>query len=430
MMASAIFQVQADEFLSKALSWSQGFDQLCLFESNGFQSPYAQVERMLAVGAQVVFTPKAGASTFEQLAHFKSRYPDSWIPGFLSYDLKNELEELQTQHPNRIGFPDAYFFVPRILIQFEKNQVNISSEIEDPAAVYQQIISHHPLSPSYTFKGQVKARMSQAEYFKAFYGIKNHIQLGDIYEANLCQEFYDDEAFIDHPEALFLRLNSLSPTPFACLFKIEDAYILSASPERFLAKRGSTLISQPIKGTSARGKDEQEDARLKEQLLNNPKEIAENVMIVDLVRNDMTRSAVPGTVRVTEKLGLYTFKHVHQLISTISCEKDPALSDCRVIQNTFPAGSMTGAPKISAMQLCDQYENSRRGVYSGAIGYFAPTGDFDFNVVIRTILYNRSKQYLSFHTGGAITMDAEAEKEYAECMTKASAILSALGQSL
>src|SRR5690606_34507667 len=184
-------------------------------------------------------------------------------------------------------------------------------------------------------------------------------------------------------------------------------YILSASPERFLAKRGNTLISQPIKGTAPRGKNEAEDLSLKRNLVNNPKEIAENVMIVDLVRNDLTRSAIPGTVQVTEKLGLYSFKHVHQLISTISCKKNPELTDTQVLENTFPAGSMTGAPKISAMQLCDLYETARRGVYSGAIGYFAPEGDFDFNVVIRTILYQAENQYLSFHTGGAITIDAE-----------------------
>jgi len=423
-MAEAIFEVHSELFLSKALQWSKGFEHVCLFQSNGFSNQYSQVDCLMAIDAAEVFTSKAGLPTFERLEQFKSRFPDQWIPGFLSYDLKNELEDLQTQFPNRAGFPDAYFFVPKIILQFKSNSLHIQAD--DPAAVYQAILNTEYLNPVFQFSGDIKSRMTREDYFHAFDQIKGHIQRGDIYEANLCQEFYDDDAKIENPEALFNKLNEVSPTPFACFFKVKQSYILSASPERFLAKRGNTLISQPIKGTSARGKDETEDEILKKNLANNPKEIAENVMIVDLVRNDLTRSAVPGTVKVKEKLGLYTFKHVHQLISTISCEKNPKLSDCEVIENTFPAGSMTGAPKISAMQLCDQYENSRRGVYSGAIGYFSPHGNFDFNVVIRTLIYNAETNYLSFHTGGAITMDAEAESEYAECLTKGTAIRSAL----
>ncbi len=427
-MVEAIFEVNTDLFLSKALQWSKGFDQVCLFQSNGFNDQYSQVDCLLAVAAKEVFTSTAGQSTFERLEQFKSRFPDTWIPGFLSYDLKNELEDLHTQFPNRTGFPDAYFFVPQYILRFHSDSVQILADFPDE--IYQAIQREKTLDPSYHVSGQVKSRMSKDDYFQAFQHILEHIKRGDIYEANLCQEFYAESAYIDHPESLFQKLNELSPTPFACFFRVDQSYILSASPERFLAKRGNTLISQPIKGTAPRGKNEAEDLSLKRNLVNNPKEIAENVMIVDLVRNDLTRSAIPGTVQVTEKLGLYSFKHVHQLISTISCEKNPELTDTQVLENTFPAGSMTGAPKISAMQLCDLYETARRGVYSGAIGYFAPEGDFDFNVVIRTILYQAENQYLSFHTGGAITIDAEAEKEYAECLTKASAILSALGQSL
>src|SRR5690606_31356533 len=245
------------------------------------------------------------------------------IPGFLSYDLKNEVEDLQTNHPNPLGFPDAYFFIPQILIEFDKDSINITAE--DPQKTFEEISMFPSLDLHYQFKGKIQPRMNRTAYFDAFNNIQRHIYQGDIYEANLCQEFYDEQAEIDNPEALYLRLNSLSPTPFSSFIKVRDKYVISASPERFLAKRGKTLVSQPIKGTAARGKDPQEDEELRNNLANNPKEIAENVMIVDLVRNDLTRSAIPGTVEVTEKLGIYTFEHVHQMISTVSCQMDEKL---------------------------------------------------------------------------------------------------------
>lgn len=426
-MAKAIFETDSSRFLLQALTWSKGFDTVCLFQSNGFHNQYSKIGNILAIGAKSEFSAVEG-SVFAGLEEFKSRYPQTMIPGFLSYDLKNEIEELETRHPNPLGFPDAYFFVPEIIIEFNPNFISIESDV--PEQVFESILGAEPLDEQYSFEGKIKPRMDQKMYFDAFQKIQDHIHQGDIYEANLCQEFYDDQAFLDHPEALYLRLNSLSPTPFSSFIKVKDKFIISASPERFLAKRGDTLISQPIKGTAARGLDEKEDRELRENLANNPKEIAENVMIVDLVRNDLTRSAIPGTVEVTEKLGIYSFEHVHQMISTVSCKMDMSLNNTEVIRNTFPAGSMTGAPKISAMKLCDRYENSRRGVYSGAIGYFSADGDFDFNVVIRTILYNSTNNYLSFHTGSAITVDANAAYEFAECYTKASAILKALEQKL
>ncbi|WP_433896852.1 anthranilate synthase component I family protein [Sphingobacterium mizutaii] len=426
-MAKAIFETDSSAFLLQALQWSKGFDTVCLFQSNGFQNQYSKIGNLLAIGAKETFSANVG-SVFTDLEKFKSRYPNTLIPGFLSYDLKNEIEDLQTNHPNPLGFPDAYFFIPQVLIEFQSGSITITSE--DPQRIFEEISSSQNLDLDYQFKGKIQARMNQETYFDAFNNIQKHIYQGDIYEANLCQEFYAEGTEIDNPEALYLRLNSLSPTPFSSFLKIKDRYIISASPERFLAKRGKTLVSQPIKGTAARGKDPQEDEELRNNLANNPKEIAENVMIVDLVRNDLTRSAIPGTVEVTEKLGIYTFEHVHQMISTVSCQMDEKLSDTQVIRNTFPAGSMTGAPKISAMKLCDRYETSRRGVYSGAIGYFSPDGDFDFNVVIRTILFNKTQKYLSFHTGSAITVDANAAFEFAECYTKASAILKALEQKL
>lgn len=241
--------------------------------------------------------------------------------------------------------------------------------------------------------------------------------------------FFSENAVID-PLSVFVELNKLSPNPFSAFFKLRDKYILCATPERFLAKRGNKLISQPIKGTAKRGVTAAEDEELMTRLQNHPKELQENVMIVDLVRNDLTLSARPGTVKTEELYGIYSFAHVHQMISTVVCEIADGISDAEIIKNTFPMGSMTGAPKISAMRLMEKYESSRRGVYSGAIGYFSPDGDFDFNVVIRTVLYNQARQYLSFHAGSAITYHADAEKEYEECLLKAQAILEVLNQPI
>ncbi len=427
-MAIATFDIDKLTFEAKALQWSQQFEDVCFFQSNGYKDEYSTIESLLAVNAQDVFK-SGGQDTFESLQYFKSKYPQKWMLGFFSYDLKNEIEDLNTNHPDHLEFPYAYFFIPKTVIKFFDKTVII--EDENPQKIYDTIISITlEVTNTKAYNSLViRKKISKKEYFHAFDKLRQHIIRGDIYEVNLCQEFYCEDAVID-PLIVFKKLNEISPTPFATFLKLKDKYILSASPERFLAKRGNTLISQPIKGTAPRGKSPQQDVDQITLLRNNPKEIAENVMIVDLVRNDMTRTALPGTVVADRKLEVHTFKQVHQLISTITCEKNPEISDIDAIRYIFPPGSMTGAPKISAMHLCDQIEASRRGVYAGTIGYFAPDGDFDFNVVIRTMLYNESKSYLSFHTGGAITIDAIAEDEYNECLLKASAIVKTLEGTL
>ncbi|MFZ4862832.1 anthranilate synthase component I family protein [Sphingobacterium sp. Mn56C] len=431
-MAKAIFEVEKEVFETRALLWAQQFEQVCFLQSNGYSDAYSALESILAVDARDTFTAMAGHA-FMDLEDFKARYPKQWVLGFFGYDLKNEIERLHTSFDNPLDFPDAYFFVPKIVFKFYGDRVEIDAP--SPMEIYHQVMvmdntcalpEQHcsPFSPIV-----LRKRMSKVAYFEAFAKMQHHIKRGDIYEVNLCQEFYAEKANID-PLATYRKLNLLSPTPFSTFFKLGDKYILSASPERFLAKRDQTLISQPIKGTAPRGKTIEEDERMKHTLQTNPKEIAENVMIVDLVRNDMTLSAQPGTVAAERKLEVHSFKQVHQLISTITCTQKNGLSPIAAIKNIFPPGSMTGAPKIRAMELCDNVELSRRGVYAGAVGYFAPNEDFDFNVVIRTLLYNKTRQYLSFHTGGALTFDAVAEDEYNECILKASAITSVLGASL
>lgn len=428
-MAKAIFEIDSIAFEAKALHWAQQFGQVCYFQSNGYIDGYSSVESLLAVDALDSISSN-DISTFDGLENFRAKHPQQWMLGFFGYDLKNELEELETAHPDHLDFPDAYFFIPKITLKFSSQHLEI--EAANPGLVFQDIQDFSNPTAASKAKEEaiaVKKRMSKSQYFDAFEKMMHHIKRGDIYEVNLCQEFYAEDISID-PLATYATLNRISPTPFSTFFKLNDKFILSASPERFLAKRGQTLISQPIKGTAPRGKNAAEDEKIKTELRNDPKEIAENVMIVDLVRNDMTRSVEPATVDAQRKLEVHTFKQVHQLISTVTGQQRKDISDIAALRNLFPPGSMTGAPKISAMRLCDQYENSKRGVYSGTVGYFSPDGDFDFNVIIRTILYNQTKGYLSFHTGGALTYNARVEDEYQECLLKASAIIAALDSDL
>lgn len=413
-----------DTLRSKALHWANTFGTACYFDSNGYSDPYSAFDVLIAAGAnrEVTYT---GSGSFDRIGDFLSEN-QAFIPGYFAYDLKNEIEVLGSHNPDHLDFPDIHFFLPEHTILIKGKEVQIYSD--KPDTIWKELngfvipIRVHP-----DFRPEIQSRFSRAEYIKSVKELQGHIQRGDIYEINFCQEFYAENAGID-PLEVFIRLNDLSPSPFANYFKIKDHYIISATPERFLSRRGNKLISQPIKGTSSRNRDAGRDQQLKEDLLMDEKERAENVMIVDLVRNDLTKSAKAGTVKVEELFGLYSFSQVHQMISTVVCEAKESLTNAQIIANTFPMGSMTGAPKIRAMQLADKYERSRRGVYSGAAGYFAPNGDFDFNVVIRTILFNAETNYLSFHVGSAITLDSEPEKEYEECVLKGQAIVEVLGQ--
>ncbi|GGG92828.1 para-aminobenzoate synthase [Parapedobacter pyrenivorans] len=422
MVSLACHLEDGDTFVQKALQWAAQFDHVCYLDSNGYRDNYGNINVFVAVGAAASFLSD-GQDTFTKLQRFLDAHPNTWVPGFLGYDLKNELEDLRSQHPNPAEFPDAYFFVPQYTLLI--GQYNVEIKGADPQTIVQQIETTEITDEPLGFDGRLKYRMNRSTYFSAFANLQRHIRKGDIYEVNLCQEFFAEKATLN-PLGAYRRLNEVSPTPFSCFFKFGEKYILSASPERFLSKNGTTLLSQPIKGTAPRGKNAAEDEQIKATLATNPKEISENIMIVDLVRNDLTRSAQPGTVKASELLQIHSFKQVHQLISTITCQIGEGISTTETIQNTFPPGSMTGAPKISAMRLIDQYENSRRGVYSGALGYFSPQGNYDFSVVIRTMLYNAENGYLSFHTGGAITDNADPEKEYNECLLKGKALFEVL----
>ncbi|MHB1177976.1 MAG: anthranilate synthase component I family protein [Daejeonella sp.] len=424
MSAPKVFHTDnPDTFKTRALYWANSFDTACYFDSNNYSDPYSVFDCFIAAGAERKITLNGG-NAFEKLAEFLS-HSLHFIPGYFAYDLKNEIEDLQSVNEDHLGFPDLNFFIPENVILVKGCEVQIFS----PSAenIWEVISTLEIPDPPAEIRAEIKARFRKDEYIETVEQIKKHIHRGDIYEINFCQEFYGENVKIN-PLDVFVRLNQLSPTPFSGFFKLEHRYIISATPERFLSRRGDKLISQPIKGTYARSTDKILDEDQKDGLRNDQKERTENVMIVDLVRNDLTKSAKPGTVKVEELFGVYSFTQVHQLISTIVCERDEKLSNAEIIANTFPMGSMTGAPKISAMLIAEQYERSKRGVYSGAIGYFAPNGDFDFGVVIRTLLYNDDNKYLSFHTGGAITLESDPEKEYDECRLKAKAIMEVLGQ--
>jgi para-aminobenzoate synthetase component 1 len=411
-------------FKQKALQWASSYDVFCCLDSNNFNDPYSKFDLLLAVGVKDELITKTG-SAFTDLETFRAKHP-GWVTGFVTYDLKNEVEQLTSVNSDSLQFPDLYFFAPKHILLFRNGDIEIISD--NPQQVVDAIHSQTAREAKNDYHIQLSSRFSKEEYIDTVIRIKEHINRGDIYVTNFCQEFFAENAHID-PLSVFLKLNTISPNPFAAFFKLKDQYILSASPERFLAKRGNKLISQPIKGTSKRHDDPVKDDQSKANLREHTKELQENVMIVDLVRNDLTKSAKQGTVTTEELFGIYSFKQVHQMISTVACEVKDNISDVEAIKNTFPVGSMTGAPKVSAMQLMEQFERSKRGVYSGAIGYFSPDGDFDFNVVIRTLLYNAANGYLSFQVGSAITYHAEPELEYEECLLKAQAILEVLGQN-
>lgn len=409
-------------FKQQVLKWANSFDICCVLDSNQFQDPYSKFDFLIAVDAVDFLTCKNVTSSFDQLNKFRA-INKGWILGGLGYDLKNEIEDLSSSHPDHLQFPDLFFFAPKHLLLLKGNQLEIISETA--AEIWGHILSTPIDEDSLLEKPIIKARFSKTDYVETIHQIKKEIGQGNIYETNFCMEFYAENVIMK-PHLVYQKLNALSPTPFSNYFKWFNQYILSATPERFLSKRGGKLISQPIKGTAKRSSDLIEDEQIKKDLVNHPKEQQENVMIVDLVRNDLTKSAKKGTVAVEELFGIYSFKQVHQMISTVVCELKEGLTNAEILKNSFPMGSMTGAPKIKAMQLMEKYERTKRGMYSGAVGYFSPNNDFDFNVVIRTILYNQSNQYLSFQVGSAITYYAEAEQEYEECLLKVKAILEVL----
>ena len=413
-------------FKEQLLYWAQQFREVAFLDSNSYPQAYSSYDCMLAVDAFTLLQTDYH-NAFEDLKQYQQTTKD-WLFGYLSYDLKNDSERLQSNNFDGLDFPDLFFFQPKKIFLLKGNQLETrylhlcDDEFQED---YQDITTIVPQQSTASESVVVQARIDQKKYLEQVQKMQEYIHKGDIYEANFCMEFYAENATIQ-PLEKFQKLNAISQPPFAVFLKNNQQYLLSATPERYLRKEGEDLISQPIKGTAKRYEDPVADEKAKEDLASNPKERAENIMITDLVRNDLSRTAQKGSVQVEELCGIYSFMQVHQMISTITSKMDEKYSVIDVLRLTFPMGSMTGAPKISAMKIIEELEATKRGLYSGAVGYFTPEGDFDFNVVIRSILYNQKKQYLSFSVGSAITALSVPEQEYEECLLKAKAMKSVL----
>jgi para-aminobenzoate synthetase component 1 len=412
-------------FTNQLLYWANQFREVVLLDSNAYHQKYSSYNAALAVDAFTSLQTDYN-NAFQDLQQYQSQTKD-WLFGYLSYDLKNDIEELHSNNFDGLTFPDLFFFQPKKLFLIQGNQVEIQylrmcdDEIESD---FEEITSITPIT-HYPLPITINQRISKENYLLKVSKMLEHIQRGDIYEANFCMEFFAHTNQLD-PIEVFQKLAVISEAPFAVYFKNAAHYLLSASPERYLRKKGTRVISQPIKGTSKRSADPIADAQFKVDLAQNEKERSENIMIVDLVRNDLSHTATKGSVAVEELCEIYTFKQVHQMISTVVSEVEVTTPPVEIIRTTFPMGSMTGAPKISAMQIIETLEETKRGLYSGAVGYFTPEGDFDFNVVIRSILYNAKNEYLSFSVGSAITAQAIAAQEYEECLLKAKAMFEVL----
>lgn len=416
----------------KVLNWANRFNTFCFLDNHQYQIEPHTVECLLAAGVkrEIKF---AEGKALEELQSF-IEWPDgdrqtkdhSWLFGHLGYDLKNEIEDLSSNNFDGVRFPNLYFFEPEVLIRLNEKEINIQGE--NAAAIFEQILKEEHEPDLLHAKPVIQSRLTKQEYIDSITRLRQHILRGDCYEINFCQEFFAENVAID-PLSVYKKLSAVSPNPFSALYKINDLWLICASPERFLKKDGRRILSQPIKGTSQRIiHDGKKDEQSRSALFVSAKDRSENVMVVDLVRNDLSKVCRDGTVIVDELYGIYSFPQVHQMISTVSGELNDDISFTDIIRATFPMGSMTGAPKKRVMELIEQYEKNKRGIFSGAVGYISPERNFDFNVVIRSIMYNAGTKYLSFQAGSGITYYSDPEKEWEECLMKAEAIKKVLSE--
>lgn len=404
---------------NKVLNWSKRFNTFCFLDNHQYQIPPHSQECLLAAGVKSSLN-LAGNNTLQQFADYTNQNKGKWLFGHINYDLKNELEKLQRSHPDHIGFPLLFFFEPEILVRLSEKELII--EADEPDRVFEEIKNTNESTSGDPARLSIKNRLTREQYIEIIGKLQEHILRGDCYEINFCQEFYAEQSLID-PFLVYRKLSEISPNPFSAFYRVEDKWLLCASPERFLKKDGNRIFAQPIKGTSGRvNSDSALDEKSRSELYHSAKDRSENVMIVDLMRNDLSKVCEEGSVVVDELYGIYSFPQVHQMISTISGELNPRTNFSEIIKACFPMGSMTGAPKKRVMELIDQYETTARGIFSGTLGYISPSGDFDFNVIIRSIMYNATDHYLSFLTGSGITYYSDPQKEWEECMLKAEAM--------
>ena len=410
-----------ENFKMKMLNWANQFNIFCLLDNNNYSFEDASFECILGVGCVRAYTFN-GEKDLEALQKFHDQNP-SWLFGHLGYNAAGN-SYVKHKH-NDLNFCEGFFFEPETIIKLSLNKIEVLKSKKNAETIINEIENIKILSDKEIISLKIKQGINKAQYLVAIKKIKEHIKRGDCYEVNFCKQFTVENAVIN-PIYFYNKLTELSPAPFGALYKLNNNYCLCASPERFLQKKGMQLISQPIKGTSKRDVDPLKDELNKTHLTTSAKEKSENVMVVDLVRNDMSMVCEKGSVSVMELFAVYSFPQVHQMISTIkgTLKADKKFTDA--IEACFPMGSMTGAPKKRVMEIIEKYEFSPRGLFSGSIGYITPDGDFDFNVVIRSIFYNKKTKAVSFFAGSGITFYSDPEEEYEECLLKAKAIIKIL----
>jgi para-aminobenzoate synthetase component 1 len=415
------------KLLKALLNISTNVDYISILASNLEQKAsnlprdYINYDLLAGVGLNDILI--SNNNSFEKLNNFHIKRKD-WLFGYLSYDLKNEIEQLSSNNIDNFNADNLSFFTPEYVLLLNNGDLEIQT-FHSKANCDAFVKAFNYSDSTCTLEVDFSRRDDKASYLQKIEKIKDHIQIGDIYEINYCQEFYAIQSGVE-TESIFLDLNKKMQTPFSSFLKLKDKYILSASPERFLRKKSSHILSQPIKGTRKRGELLFEDNNLINDLKNSHKDISENVMISDLVRNDLSITAKKDSVKVEELCNVYTFEKIHQMITSISSEIDSNISFTDVLKASFPMGSMTGAPKIRAMEFIEYFEDFKRGFFSGAVGYITPQADFDFNVIIRAILYNSENNYLSIGVGGAITIKSNPIDEYEECLIKAKPLFDVL----
>lgn len=417
------FPVSDGQYIKQQmLNWLSRFNIFCFLDDHQYALPGHVLQCIAGVDAAAQMP--ADSSFLSSIHRFTSQHQD-WIFGHLGYALKTETEQVVGGPDDPVGFEPAFLFVPRWVILLNDHELQIGSLENDHESVWHSIctaaaddVKEEPV--------RLQPSLLKDAYIKKVLQLQDHILRGDCYEVNFCQAFSHSAANID-PLRVFNQLARVSPNPFAAFYRVQEKFLMCASPERFIQRSGQKIISQPIKGTIARDlNDALADEDRQRQLLDSHKEKAENVMVVDLVRNDLSRVCKEGTVKVSELFGIYPFPQVHQMISTVEGALKEGITFADIVKACFPMGSMTGAPKRKVLELIDQYETVGRGLFSGSVGYIRPNGDFDFNVVIRSLLYNRYKKYLTYLVGSGITFYADAEHEYAECMIKAEAMEKAI----
>ena len=373
---------------------------------------------------------------FESLSKadgFIDQHNGKYVFSCISYDVKNSIEKLTSSNSDFISFPYAIFWTAKLVLTIVDDQFVIieggGNDIDfDEVEVFVSAFMKEQETSLAVQNVQFHPSISKEFYLTKIDQAKEQIQLGNVYELNFCQQFVASNVKEINSSLLFHRLHKMTEAPFSVYVKWMNWEVFCGSPERFIQRKGSKMITQPIKGTIQRGKTALEDEQFINQLSTNPKEISENMMITDLVRNDLSKIALKGSVCVEELIGVHTFKTLHHLISTVACELSEEVTFSTIFEAMFPMGSMTGAPKLSVMKITEELESFKRGIYSGTIGCIHPSGDFDFNVVIRSLVYNQTLRTLSCAVGSAITIESDPESEYNECLTKVKRIIELFGE--